>query len=95
MRRERLGLALEAGQAVGVGRDRVRQDFHGHVAVEAIIARKIHLAHATVAQLGEDLIRAETIPGLHRSSPGLRRDHAVARTWYVRERRRGSPRRCA
>ena len=62
---ERLGLALEAGQAVGVGGDRLGQDLDGHVAVQALVAGAVDLAHAACAQRGEDLIRAETIAGLH------------------------------
>ncbi len=46
---ERLGFALEAGQPFGIGRDRLRQDLHRDLAVEAFVAGAVHLAHSARA----------------------------------------------
>ena len=62
--RERLRLALEAGQALGVAGDRLGQDLHGHVAIEAIVARKVHLAHAARADALDQPVMRED-PGGH------------------------------
>ena len=44
-RRDRLRLALEPRQRVGIGRDRLRQHLDRHVAVELLVPRPVHLAH--------------------------------------------------
>jgi hypothetical protein len=54
-----LGLPLEAGHALGVTGEGVRQDLDGHIAVEPGVARAVDLAHATGAEGGEDLIGSE------------------------------------
>ena len=52
-RGERLRFALEARQAVGVGRERLGQDLDRDVAIELRVARAIDLAHAACADSGE------------------------------------------
>src|SRR5262249_14992517 len=52
---ERLRLALEPRDAIGVVRQALRQDLDRDVAIEARIASAIHLAHSTFADLGKDL----------------------------------------
>jgi len=59
-RGHRSGLSLEA-----VGESFVR-DFDGDVAVEARIARAIHLAHAARADGREDLVRTQVSSGSQR-----------------------------
>ena len=55
----RLGLLLEAAQAVRVLREGGGQDLDGDVAREARILRPIDLAHASGADLAEDLVGTE------------------------------------
>ena len=49
-RRDGFGLACEACPEVGVGGQRWREDLHGNAAVQARVARPIHLAHAPCAE---------------------------------------------
>ena len=58
-RGERLRLALEPGEPLGILRERVGQDLDRHVATERRVARAIDLAHAAGAEGGEDFVRAE------------------------------------
>src|SRR5262245_38596965 len=63
---QRLGLAAQAvDRAVVVRR---RQDLHGDVALEALLPRQPHLAHAASAEAADQLQRTEalTCPLLHR-----------------------------
>jgi hypothetical protein len=60
---ERLRLALEAGHALGVGRELWRQGLDRHVPPELRVARPIHLAHAPGAEVGEDFVRSEACAG--------------------------------
>ena len=55
-RREQLGLALEARQALGVRRERGRQHLDRHVAVELRVGGAIHLAHPARAERRDDLV---------------------------------------
>ena len=52
------GLLLEAAQAVGVERERLRQDFDRNVALKARVAGAIDLAHASCAEQGNDFVGA-------------------------------------
>lgn len=63
-RGENLGLARESGDALGVGRERLRQHLERDVAVERGVAGAIHLAHAALPEGGEDLERPETRSGV-------------------------------
>ena len=58
-RRERLRLALEPRQAVGVRRERVRQDLDRDLAAERRVRRPIHLPHAAFADRRGDFVDAE------------------------------------
>jgi hypothetical protein len=60
IRRQCLGFALEACQPLGIVRKGVRQHLDRDLAPEARIRGAIDLPHATHADLGGDLIRAET-----------------------------------
>ena len=62
-RRDRLRLGLEAGERVGVVDEVLGQHLDRHVALEAGVARAVHLAHAAGAERRQDLVRAETGPG--------------------------------
>ncbi len=53
-RRQHLGLALEPGEALGVGGERLGQHLDRHLAVEPGVGGPVHLAHAALAQLGGD-----------------------------------------
>ena len=53
-------LALEAGQAVGIGARRLGgQHLERDVAAEPRVARAVDLAHAARAERGDDLVGAE------------------------------------
>ena len=58
-----LGLALEAGTAVGVGAELGRQDLDGDAAIEAGVAGLVDLAHAARADGGLDLVGPEARAG--------------------------------
>ena len=55
-----LGLALEAGQPVGVGGHALGQDLDGDLAIELRIPRAVDLAHAAGAEGREDLVGTES-----------------------------------
>ena len=57
-----LRLALESGEAFGIGGDRSRQDLDRDVAIEARVAGAIHLAHTAGAERLQDLVAAEAVP---------------------------------
>ena len=59
-RGEDLGLALEAGEALGVVCEQVGQDLERDVATELRVARAIDLAHAAGAEQREDFVGTET-----------------------------------
>src|SRR5882762_1542703 len=52
-------LALKACEAIGIERERVRDDLQRDVATELRIARAIDLAHAAGAERRQDFVRAE------------------------------------
>ena len=58
-RGQRLRLALEAGDALRVGGEGGGQDFDRDLAAEHGVAGAIHLAHAALAEQGEDLVGAD------------------------------------
>ena len=62
-RRDRLRLALEAGQRVGIGGDGLREDLDRDVAVELRVPRAVDLSHPARAQRREDLVGAEAGAG--------------------------------
>jgi hypothetical protein len=62
-RRQRLRLAREARQPLRIGGKRLWQDLDRDVAIQPRVARPIDLAHATSADWGEDLVRAEAGAG--------------------------------
>ncbi len=50
---------LEPGQAFGVSREGVGQNFDGHVPVEGRVAGAVDLAHPAGTEGGGDLVGAE------------------------------------
>ena len=56
-------LAVEAGAAVGVGGPVDGQDFEGHVATQAGIARADNLSHPARAERRRDLIWTDGASG--------------------------------
>jgi hypothetical protein len=57
------GLSLEAGEPLGIVRHGVGKHLDRHLAAEARVARAVHLAHATRAERGDDLVGSETGTG--------------------------------
>jgi hypothetical protein len=51
--------ALEARQALRIGRERLGQDLQGHLAFQSRIRGPIHLAHAADTNLADDFIWAD------------------------------------
>jgi hypothetical protein len=62
-RSRRPRLPLEAAQAFRVACEGPEQDFDGHVATEAGIARALHLVHPAGADLRHDHVRVELRAG--------------------------------
>ena len=58
-RRDCMRLALEARQAIGIGRKLHRQDFERDLATQFRVARAIDLAHATGTNRRDDLVDAD------------------------------------
>jgi hypothetical protein len=58
-RGKRLRLAFEAHQPIGIGRERLGQDFQRDVAIELRIARAIHLTHAACAEAAGDFVQPD------------------------------------
>ena len=58
-----LGLALEAGEAIGIVREGLGQDLDRDVAVQFRIARAKYLPHPAFADLGRDFVNAEAGAG--------------------------------
>ena len=55
-RGEHLGFAGEAGQAVGILREGVGQNFDGDFAIQFGVGGALHLAHASLAEFGGDAV---------------------------------------
>ena len=65
-RREQSRFTFETRQTIRVRGEPRRQDLDRHVASELLVARPVHLAHATRAQRLHDLVRSEAIAALQR-----------------------------
>ena len=59
----RLRLLLEAAQPLRIARERRRQHLDRDVPLESLVARPVHLAHSSGANLAEDLVGAELRSG--------------------------------
>src|SRR6516225_9430358 len=59
---QRLRLALEPRNPLGIGRERLRQDLDRDVPIELPIAGAIHFPHPTAADKRDDLIAAVRAP---------------------------------
>jgi hypothetical protein len=55
--------ALKARQAIGIRRQRWREDLDGDLTLQLRVCRSIHLAHSTRAKGRDDLVRAEASAG--------------------------------
>src|SRR5215475_2907695 len=64
--REHLSFALEPREILSIERERIRKNFERDLAIELCIAGAVDLAHTARADLGDDLIRAETRTGSER-----------------------------
>ena len=62
----RLRLLLEAPQPVGVGGEQRRQHLDRDLALEPLVARAVHLSHASRADRREDLVGTELGAGAQR-----------------------------
>ncbi len=62
-RRERLGFALEPGESFRIGGKRTRQDLDGHLPAQRRVGGPPDLPHAAFADLGRDVVDAETGAG--------------------------------
>ncbi len=60
---QELGLALEAGEALGILRQLCREDLDRDLAAELRVSGAVHLAHPSGAEGGDDLVGAELHPG--------------------------------
>ena len=58
-RGEEVCLTLKARKSLRVSGKRLREELQCDVAAKLRIARAIHVAHPTLADLGEDFVRAE------------------------------------
>jgi hypothetical protein len=62
-RGEHFRLTLEACETNSVGRERGREDLHGHVTLQRRIRRAINLPHAAHAERRDDFVRSEASAG--------------------------------
>ena len=60
---EHFRLALKTSQAVGVSRERRRQNLDGDLTFQLRVSRPIHLPHTAFADLGVDFVDAEAGAG--------------------------------
>ncbi len=60
---QRLRLALEAHQAIGVRRERLGRHLQRHVAIELRVAGAVNLTHTADPDEGDDLVGAEPAAG--------------------------------
>ena len=58
-RSERLRLAREACEAIGIAGEQIRQHLDRDVAIQLGVARAIHLAHAACAERTSNLVRPQ------------------------------------
>ena len=86
-RRERLRLAFEARQAVGVRGERVRQDLDRDLAAKCRVRCAIHLPHTAFTDLSGDFVGAESRAGRHRQTLRIIRGWRLGRH-RSRQRRR-------
>src|SRR5215510_13703594 len=84
-RGEDLRFALEAGEALDVRGEGIRQHLQRDIAIQLGIVRPIHLAHAAFAEFGEDLIRSKALadhhPVLARSATARSRRSSRVDAW--------------
>ena len=79
-----LGLSFESGETLLVLRERVAEDFDGHVTVELRIPSPIDFPHAARTKTGDDLVRAEAGACVQGHGPFQRsRDHNRSRRSFA------------
>ncbi len=62
-RRERLRLAREPGEPLGILREEIREDLDRDVAIELCVPGAVDLTHAACPESSDDLVRAESGAG--------------------------------
>jgi hypothetical protein len=77
-RGEELGLPVKTGQPVGVVGDRGGQDLDRDATLQPGVDGGIHLAHATGADGGEDLVGTEARTGCERHVANSTRQRRLA-----------------
>ena len=65
-RGEDLRFAVEAGEALGIPREEIRQNLDRNVTIEASVPRAEHFAHAAGAERREHFKRTQAIANNHR-----------------------------
>ena len=83
-RRQRLGLALETRQPLGVAGNRRRQRLQRDVAAQRRVARPIDLAHPAGAEQGQHLVRSDAGADLNRHA-GMADDTRSGRNTAARD----------
>src|SRR5687768_14065522 len=58
-RRQELGLAVQAREAIGIGGEQIRKDLDGNVALQVVVAIAIRLSHPSFAERRENLVRPD------------------------------------
>ena len=81
-RGQRLGLALEPGEPVGISGKGLRQDLQRHIAIQLRVVGAIDLAHATRAEPLHNLVGIET--GASRNRHARHSIDQVCRVWSQR-----------
>ena len=64
-RRKKLRLAFHPRKTLGVARQLVREHLDCHLPTQALVLRTEHLAHATLADLGENAVMAQSCVDPH------------------------------
>jgi hypothetical protein len=62
-RGERLRFARKTRETVGIAREHFGEHFNRDVAIESRVSRAVYLSHAAGAEVADDFIGAETLPG--------------------------------
>jgi len=67
-RGEHVGLALQAGEAIGIRHEEWRQDFDRHIASQLGVPSAVHITHPTGAHQFHDVVRADAIGRLQQTA---------------------------
>jgi hypothetical protein len=78
-----LRFPLEAGEAIGIVGEGIRQNLDRHVAIEFRISGLVDFAHAAGAEGGEDFVRTEASAGSERQGVRDYKGWTAAQTWLL------------